>query len=362
LMPLLGPVVFAGTFALMARTFASDKPLELRVVNAEAAPNLVRFLERHGARVTAAPRDYEEQVREGKLEMALVVSGEYGRQFSGGRPAQLRLVMDSSRVRANVPVRKALRILQAYGAELGALRLLARGVSPQLASPLEVEELDLATPQKSAAQLLAMVPLFLLVAAFMGGMHLAIDSTAGERERGSLEPLLINPVRPSEVVLGKWLATVLVTWVAVSCTLFGFLAVLSKMPLGDLGLHASIGPVEVGGMLAAALPVTLFAAALQMLVATFARTFKEGQTYAGLLALVPMVPGLLLMFAPGKAALWMMGIPVLSQTLLMNDVLRGELAGPLWFLLAGLSAAALGGVCLALTTRLLASERVVFGR
>jgi sodium transport system permease protein len=207
-----------------------------------------------------------------------------------------------------------------------------------------------------------MVPLFLLVAAFMGGMHLAIDSTAGERERGSLEPLLINPVRPREVVVGKWLATVLATWVAVGTTLFAFLLVLQGLPLADLGLRVRIGLPEVLGLLAAALPITLLSAGVQMLVATFARTFKEGQTYASLLAIVPMAPGLAMMFATGKPALWMMGVPLLSQTVLMSELLRGEAPGALWYGLAMLSSAAAAVVCVALTVRLLSSEKVVFGR
>ncbi len=362
LMPLLGPLVFAATFGLLAKTLRSDKQLEVPMVNAKAAPSLVRFLERQGARIAIAPADYETQVRDGKLDLALVVGEDYAKEFAAGRGAPLRLVLDASRTRAGVSIRKTVRLIQAYNAELGALRLLARGVSPQLAAPIALEELDLATPQKTAAQVLGMVPLFLLVAAFMGGMHLAIDSTAGERERGSLEPLLINPVLPRDVVVGKWLATVLVTWVAVLCTLFGFLAVLARMPLADLGLRVNIGPREVAGMLLSILPVTLFSASLQMLVATFARTFKEGQTYASLLALVPMIPGVLLMFQQGKPALWMMAVPVLGQTVLMSEMLRGDYAPASWFIAAALVVFAAAIFCLAATVRLLSSERVVFGR
>ena len=348
LMPVLGPAIFAATFALMARNFSADKPLELAVVNA--------------ATVKAAPADYEEQLRDGKLDAVLLVPADYAKDFAGGRPATLRLVLDGSRARGQVAVQRTRRLVQAYGAELGALRLLARGVSPELAAPVALDELDLATPQKFAAQVLAMIPLFLLVAAFMGGMHLAIDSTAGERERGSLEALLINPVTTRQVVLGKWLATVLVTWLAVAVTLLGFLVVLRFAPLGALGVRAHIGPAEVAGMLLVVLPVTLFAAALQMLVSTFARTFKEGQTYASLLALVPMAPGLALMTTQGKPALWTSVLPIVGQTMLMNELLRGEAPALVWFALAALAVFACAALCLGFTMRLLSSERVVFGR
>jgi len=362
LMPMLGPLVFAATFGLLARQMREGKQLEIAVVNAEGAPSLLQFLERHGARTREAPADYDAQVRDGKLDVVLVVGEDFGKEFGAGRPAPIRLVIDGSRTRANVSIRRTQRLLQGYAGELGALRLLARGVSPQLASPLAIEEMDLATPQKTAAQVLGMVPLFLLVAAFMGGMHLAIDSTAGERERQSLEPLLINPVRPSEVVLGKWLATVLVTWLAIAVTLFGFLAVLQRVPLADLGLRVRLGAPEVAGMLGAVLPITLLSAGVQMMVATFSRTFKEGQTYASLLALIPMIPGLFMMFSPGRPAVWMMGVPLLGQTVLMNELLRGDWPPLSWFAMAGGAAAVCGAICVALTVRLLGSERVVFGR
>jgi len=362
LMPLLGPIVFAASLGLVARSVRADKPLVMSVVRGQAAPNLIAFLERSGAVIEHAPADYEAQVRDGKLDLVLVVGEDYGKELEAGRPAPVQLVVDGSRTRANVSIRKAQRLLHGYASQLGALRLLARGVSPQLAAPLRIEELDLATPEKAAAQMLVMIPLFLLMAAFMGGMHLAIDATAGERERGSLEPLLINPVRLRDVVLGKWMATVLVTWVAVACTLGAFLVLLTRLPLADFGLRARMGAVEVLGMLAAVLPITLLAAALQMLVATFARTFKEGQTYVSLLALVPMLPGSMLALAPVKPALWMMAVPVLGQSLLMIDTLRGDVAAAHWFLAAGLSSAAFAALCVAATVRLLGSEKVVFGR
>jgi sodium transport system permease protein len=259
-------------------------------------------------------------------------------------------------------VHRAQRMLEGYARQMGALRLIARGVSPQIAAPVLVEELDLATPEKQAANALGMLPLFLLMTVFVGGMHLAIDSTAGERERGSLEPLLLNPVTRTAIVAGKWVAAVLMTLLAVVVSLSGFLVALSRVPLQDLGVKVHLGPVEVATLLGILVPLMLAAAGLQMLLATFARTFKEAQTYVSLLTFIPMLPGVAITLHPIKSVGWMMMVPALGQTLLVTDVLRGEGVPVAMLLLAGAGALAAAAVCVSVTIRLFGQERIVFGR
>lgn len=362
LMPLLGPLVLAVMLTMLASWMRQDTPLEVPTVGRERAPNLVAFLERNGATVTEAPADYEAQVREGELELTLVIPEEYPQELLDGRSAALRLVVDNSRNETRTSVRRARLLLDAYRTQLGKLRLLARGVSPELAEPVEIDELDLATSAKVAGNLLNMVPYFLLLAAFMGGMHLAIDATAGERERGSLEPLLLNPVTRWALVLGKWSTTVVASWLSILVALLAFSLMLRRVPLEDLGIRASLGPNELVGLLAAILPLALFTGALQMLTATFARSFKEAQTYIQLLILLPTIPGMLVSFGNVKPAGWMMWVPTLGQQLLASESMRGEpLNGP-WLLVAAVSSLGLAALCLAATTRLLANERIIFGR
>ena len=362
MMPVFGPVMFALMMNLVASWTREDRTLVVSVAGMERAPSLVQFLERHNAVVTPAPPDYEARVREGQLDLALVIPDDYPKDFVAGKSAAVRLVVDDSRERTLSAVRRTQRLLTGYSQQLAALRLLARGVSPELAAPVTIEEEDLATPEKTAAKVLGMIPLFLLLAAFVGGMHLAIDATAGERERGSLEPLLSNPVARRDVVLGKWAAATLAAALGVTLTLAGFLVAVRQVPLHELGVQVRLGPAEAAVLLAAALPLTLFTAALELLVATFARTFKEAQSYISVLMLVPSVPGALLTFYPLKTTAWMAATPMLGQALLLNDALRGEPLVPAWFALAALGAIAAAALCLALCARLLADERIVFGR
>jgi sodium transport system permease protein len=235
-------------------------------------------------------------------------------------------------------------------------------VSPQLAATIEVQEEDVASPQKVAAKILNMIPLFLLMSAFIGGMHLAIDTTAGERERGSLEPLLVNPVPRVTLVLGKWLSGVVVTWLALAVSTAGFVIAVGRVPLQDLGVRATLGPREVLGTLAAVAPLSLFSVALQMWVATFARSFKEAQTYLSLLVMVPTFPGLVLSLNPVRTQAWMMAVPTLNQYLLVNGTLAGEALPASYFAIAAASTLLAAALCVAAVTFLLGRERIIFGR
>ena len=362
IMPVLGPLLLLLMFTLMASWVREDQPLLVTVAGGQNAPNLIAFLQRSGAIVETAPADYEEQVRDGKLDLALSVPDDYGKEFGAGRSAPVQLIADSSRNKRRPQVFRARRLLEVYVRRMSALRMIARGVSPTLVAPLDLTDVDLATPEKTAANVLSMIPLFLLMAVFVGGLHLAIDATAGERERGSLEALLVNPVSRGAVVVGKWLAVVAATMAAVLISLGGFELAIARVPLQDLGVKFHLGLPEALGLLAACLPLCLFAAALQMTLALFARTFKEAQTYLSMLMLVPIVPATFLSLQPIKSTLWAMLVPVLGQTLLMSDVLRGERAPAGWFALAALATGACAAALLAWAARLLRSEKIVFGR
>lgn len=360
--PLVGPIIFTVMFTMMASWFREGKPLEVSIIGRENAPSLIAFLQRHGATLLEAPPDYEAQIQAGTLDAVLIIPKDYGKDFSEGHTASVQLVVDNSRNQARSTIQRLSRLLEGYSGMLGAQRLFARGISPELASAVRVDEVDLATPERMAANILNIIPIFLVFAAFMGGMNVAIDAMAGERERGSLEPLLINPVQRGSVVLGKWLTTVVLACVAIGVCLAAFLLAVSLVPLQDLGVKARFDSVAVLGMLATVVPLALFASAGQMLVSTYARSFKEAQTYIQLLLLLPMVPGMVLAVSPIQSQLWMYLIPVFSQQLLIGEVMRGQAVGPVPFLLAALGCAAAAALCLTLTTRLLSQERIIFGR
>lgn len=360
-LPVLGPLLLLGLFRLLSQ-LGGDPPLHLPVVGAEHAPRLIEHLRASGAEIQPPPPDPKQSVRRGEVHVVLVIDPSYPERFAAGGSAPVRLIVDQSRSDASRTARRVTRLVLSYAQRLGALRLLARGISPEVAAPIELEEVDLATPQKLAANLLNVVPMLLMLAAFMGGMNVAIDTTAGERERGSLEPLLLNPVPRGLLVLGKWLTTVVFSTAVTLITLLGLALTLRLLPLEEVGLRVLLGPREAVAMLACVLPLTLLASALQMLIATFARTFKEAQTYLGLFNLLPMAPSMLLMLEPARTATWMLPIPALAQVSSLIDIMRGEpVVG--WHLgLIALTSLVYTALCLWALVRLLGREQIVFGR
>lgn len=362
LFPVLGPILFAVMMTVMASWADASGPVNIALVGGDNAPHLLRFLERHGLEIEAAPKDYEARVTAGDLDAVLVIPSDYPQRYEEGRPARVDLIFDQSRRNSASKVHRIRSVLEAWSRATGSQRLLARGVHPELAFALEVRPIDLATPEKLAAMMLNMVPLFLVLAAFVGGMNVAIDTTAGERERGSLEPLLSNPAARGSIVGGKWLATVAVAGAAVLISLVGYVIAIKYAPIARLGVRASTGPAEVALLLATLVPLTLFASALQMLVATYARSFKEAQTYLSLLLFLPMLPGLVLTFSPVDAQLYWYAVPALGQHLLIQDIIGGANVPMAAWALSLLGLAVPAVMCLVGCTRLLQDERIIFAR
>jgi sodium transport system permease protein len=362
--PLIGPILLALVYAIMGHTASTqaDKSLPLPVVGAENAPALVQFLQQNNAQIMPAPEDPEAEVQSGNHDIVLIIPKDYRKDFSAGHSATVQLVMDESRGSAQSSIRRARALLESYSRQIGSLRLLARGVHPAVTSALAIEEVDVATPQSQAATLLNMLPYFIVFSLFIGGMYLAIDTTVGERERGSLEPLLINPAARSELVLGKLGATLVFTIVAVVETLLAFYVMLNVLPTESLGVKISLHTNTLWIIFLIVIPVMLLTSSLQMIVATFTRGFKEAQNYLGFMMIIPALPGMFLAFVPVKVKLWMMLIPIFAQQLLINQALRGEVLDWIQTLVSAIVTIAVGVVLTVLAIRMYERERVLFGR
>jgi sodium transport system permease protein len=360
---LAGPLMVGFMFTRIAERQTSARDIEIPVVGAQHAPALADWLgQQEGVTIIEGPQDAEQAVRDQKQDVVVVISEEFNKQFSEARRAKIQLVADGSRDSARPKVQRVRRLLEVYGAQIATLRLIARGISPAIASPIRIEEIEVSSTQQRAARILGFVPLFIIISAFAGGMQIATDSTAGERERGSLESLLANPVARESFVTGKWLAAVVFAMVTMVLTTILCAFVLGYMPLQELGIRFRFGRDAIAGVLTASLPAAFLASSLQIFVASFARSFKEAQSYLGMLILVPMLPGIVTIIYPVTNQWWMAPIPIVGQHLLLSDVLGGKAPGILALSLAALSAFAASLSMVYLTTRLFRREKVIFGR
>jgi sodium transport system permease protein len=329
---------------------------------AEHAPALIQYLEENGVEVIPAPADPETAVRNGDYEVILIIPQGYEGAFKEGFPATVRLVLDTSRTSSVGAIQRARALLDNYAAQIAALRLMARGISPVIVRSLAVERVDMATPQSQVLIFLNMMPYFVVLVVFLGGMYVIIDTTAGERERNSLEPLLINPAARWEFVVGKLTASLPFAIFTVFLTLVAFAVCFNLFPLEDyVGFQLTISISALAGIFLISLPMILLASALQMIVATFTRSFKEAQTYVAFLPFIPALPGLGLAFFPLKAQLWMMLIPTLGQQIIINQLMRGEPVNPMHALVSTLATTVAAGLLLLVAVRLYKRERILFG-
>jgi sodium transport system permease protein len=351
-----GPLVMALALTALARDRSDDTPLVLPVAGSEQAPSLIAFLAERQVRVAPAPENALEQVRARQLPVVLVVSAEYATTFDRSRPAKLTLLHDGSWNQSRSKIEKVKSLLGDYSRRVSDTRLILRGVSPSAVSALEVADWDLSTATSRAATVLALLPIFVLLASFVGGMSVAADLTAGERERGSLESLLLNPTSRLTLVLGKWAATSIVGLATVGLTLVVSHFLLQHPRIQAIDLPVGLSLADALQMTLVLGPLTLFACAVQLLIALFARTYKEAQTQLSLLMLVPMLPGFLFAFGSLQAQAWMMWVPMLGQHVAMSDIVRGQVLSP-WLTGAMASSSLLGAaLAVALTAGLLGRE------
>jgi sodium transport system permease protein len=362
LYPLLGPLLSGLLFGFMADKQREAADVPVPIVGRDHAPELAEWLEARGVELVDGPADPRAAVREGEVPFVLNVPEDFSENFARGTPAKLELFVDGSRNDARPSVAHVQKLLNYYGDDIANRRLLARGIDPDVVHPVAVAEVEVASEQELAASVFAFVPMFVLMATFIGGMQLAVDATAGERERGSLEPLLLNPVPRAAIVVGKWLAAVVFALGCVILTLICCVFVLEYTPVRELGLSLDLGVPALFGVLLAAVPMALMATALQVLVSSFARSFKEAQTYISLLVFVPMVPAIIGMMTGLERSVATLLIPGVGQQIVVEQLFGGEGANALDYLLPMFSALVVAGACVWLTAKMFERESVVFGR
>jgi sodium transport system permease protein len=340
----------------------AEQALELPVAGRVAAPNLVAFLEREGVKVSDFPGDAAAAaaaVRSRGARLVLVIPDGYGERLRAGEPAGVKLYTDTSDTSARDDRQRAQLLLQGYGAQIAAWRLQARGLAPQLMQPVVVDEVDVSTPAARALALLGMLSYFIVFATLMGGLYVAIDTTAGERERGSLEPLLTLPVSRRVLVYAKILAACAYMALSLLLNLAAFAVVLRFVRLDTVGMALNLGPGVALAIFAVMLPFVLVGSSLMTIVASFTRTYREAQSWLAAVLLVPTLP---IVFAslyqvPSRTSL--MWVPSLGQHLLIQSLLRGEEPRALHLFLSAGATLAIGALLARIAARLYEREAIL---
>ena len=362
--PLLGPVLFSSALSLnIGQTTAkSDRPVALAVAHADRAPNLLAFLHQYGVNVQPVSVDdagARSTIREHRQTMVLLVTDQFGKQLSSGEPAPLVLYADSSDVSNNRNLSRVKLLLEQYAVQIARLRITARGIDPMVLAPIAVQDIDVSTPASRSVLMLGTLSYLMLLTMLMGGMYLAIDTTAGERERGSLEALLTVPVKRRQLIYGKILATCAYMTLSLTLTVAAFSIVLRFVGFEQWGMSVNFGPLVALQVILFSLPLVPLGAALMTIVAAFTRSYREAQTYLGLVLLVPTLPLVFAGMLGLRPTAALMMVPSLSQHFLITSLLRDEPVSAAFFALSVVATLAVGAVLMLIAGRLYDREALL---
>jgi sodium transport system permease protein len=289
----------------------------------------------------------------------VAIDDRYAQDFGTDRAARVTLIFDRSKQRAQGRVERVRGAINAYGQQIGALRLVAHGVDVTLQRPLVVDDLDVSTSAGRSVLLLGTLTYFLLFATLTGGMHLAIDTTAGERERKSLEPLLTLPVRRSSLLIGKMAATIVYMLAALALTLAAYVFVMHRLPLEKLAMTTTFGLRSALTAFLLLAPIAPLGAALMTVIASFTRTYREAQTYISFMLIVPTLPVIFAAITNVEPAAKLMWIPSLSQHLLVTTLIKAQPLDPLLVAISAGSTLAFAALFAFIATRLYRREAIL---
>jgi sodium transport system permease protein len=362
--PLLGPLLFAAALSLQIERSAgrADRPVQLALAHAERAPNLAAYLAQSGIAVTQVGYDAaaaRAAIQSHRHDRVLEVTASYAAHLAGGEPAPLVLYADSSDVAAAADTEHVRSVLEQYGSVLARLRVLARGTDPLVLAPVAVQDVDVSTPAGRSVVALGTLSYLVLLTMLMGGMYLAIDATAGERERGSLEPLLTVPAHRAHLIYGKILAACAYMSLSLVLTVTAFSILLRFVGLERFGMSINFGPWVALRLVLFCLPLVPLGAALMTIVAAYTRSYREAQTYLGLVLLVPTLPLVFAGVMGLRPSLPYMAVPSLSQHFLITSLLRDEPVPAAYFAVSVLATLAIGALLVGIAGRLYRREALL---
>ncbi|MEL0067475.1 MAG: ABC transporter permease subunit [Gammaproteobacteria bacterium] len=358
---LFAPILMATMFHFMVQTRVSTNEITVPIIGMENAPDLIQYLEQNEVTFTAYEGDPKADIQNKNVKIVMEIPDDFEENFAQSKPAIIYIHSDGSLDKSRADDRRISGLINQYSRTIGNMRLMIHGVNPQIANAVSINDKDYSTDESRAGQILAGLQIFIMMAAFFGSAPTAIDLTAGERERNSLEPLLVHPLTSANIMLGKWLTVVtyglLATIIAVVVTAIAF----EFVSLKAAGIDPKLTVTMQISMIVLLIPNAMFAAGLQMLTSLFAKSFKEAQSYLGFLVFIPMAPVIITMIGGMKAEGWMFMVPVLGQQQILTNIMRGEAMILTQFLSVTAVTVVVSAIILTVLTKLLRSERVVYG-
>lgn len=318
---ILAPVMILVLSKTMIKEMVETPPIYLNITGDNFAPKLIKNLEQSNIfTLNKAPDNVKELWQERNLE--LIIPSDFAEKLEAGRKITLTLRADFSEKSLSSAIRRVKNEINYYSQNIGAKRLIVRGIDPRILRPIVMNDQDTSEPSSNAMFISLMLGLYVLMAAFMSGLSVAIDSSAGERERNVLEMLLCQPVSTFKIVLAKLCCASTISIIGVTLTLVLTSFSVSFVDLTKIGATFNLDIFMVLFLILLLLPISFFASALQLFVSFQAKSFKEAQSTVSMIIMLPAMIPVALMFIDDKPA-WLDWLPVSGQSILMDDLFKG---------------------------------------
>jgi sodium transport system permease protein len=360
---LLYPMLTLGMATLTASTQRrmTRQTSRVAIKNPEAAPHLVERLERldSGVRIVSATAA-KESIAANRVDAVLLVPPHAEADALASREVQIHIQLDRSRSASDFTQRKLDRILDDYEKWIIEERLRAHGMPVSLMRPLESVTDDVATGDRRMGRLLAlMLPMMLLMTGLFGAFFPAVNATTAERELGTLETLLVTPARKMELLVAKGGLVLLLGLLTAGLNMLSMALVFWRTTsMAMRGAESlTINPAALALTYLAAVPTIILCAATALVVGLFARNYREANSYATPIFLLPLVPMIVSMMEP-KTTPGLLVTPIVNTTIVIRDVLTGHATAGA-FLLAFASSCLYAGLLLSLAARLFTTEGLV---
>ncbi len=362
------PLLIVAMGFFVGQKVESDRTesLEVGVVNAAALPDWesgVASVKTLSVRPLDSLEAAEAAVREHHVRAALVLPENTAEELGAGRNIQAEILFDG----ASDKSRNALSRLEGVVRDIAhaevTRRLVGEGLDRAVLEPIRHKSRDLAQKEKTGGFILGIfLPYIVILSASFGGMTSAFDLCAGEKERGTMETLLVSPASRHEIILGKLGAIAIVSVCAAFCAIAGLVAAMHggftlAAQLFDAGL--AISYPAVGAMLLIVIPLALMTSALLLVVSTFARNQKEAQAYVFPFMILIMLPAILSSVLGPENNLGLSFVPILNTALAMKQVLAG-LTNPAFLAIAVISSALYAALAMRLAVWMFERESILF--
>lgn len=348
LMGLLGPIMIVVIFYILDEEFSEPSNTRVNIIGAEHAPTLYQFLSTNGFEHDAL------------ASISIIIDERFPEQLAEAKPAKVIIRGNMSNQNNSSTASQIESTVRRFSQRIEQGRLVARGIDPSILNVVEIQRQDTANPSQSGAILMESMMHLFIMTLFIGGMSFVIDSSAGERERHSLELLLMQPVSPLQVILSKALVAWALAYSTFLITLLGIILVFRFMTLASLGLNVELHTIDALHVLIQFAPLALLAVLFEYVMAFRAKSFKEAQSYMSLIIFIPIGIAMWAQFSNSEAA-WLQWMPVLGQQHILNQAFQGEAAQLTSSLGAFGITTGLSAVLLMYLARTLRSEKTILG-